>query len=152
MERKGIKIHSPKDISRIQYKGERLVANFLKTLNPNLELDYEKKLYKITPELAQSMKQIKSGTLPDFEIRNPETNCSLIIEVTSCDSRVKETRKRVVEAANPGSPYVVIGGTELKAIRGMMRAGIKRYEKPIPNNIQFVIDVARPVFLASAAD
>lgn len=97
--------YNQEQIDRIQYESERNVVNFLLSLNKSLEITYEPRKYTISPEVAAREKIRKRATIPDFEVKNPETGEVILLEVTEQRSAsCKSKQRKIMEHFALGIP------------------------------------------------
>ena len=111
-------IQTVDEVNRIRCLSERIAAQFVLTENPELRVFHEQRRYSISDEERQLHSLTSNTTIPDFEIYNRAKDTYFVLEVTSkIDQASKKQQQGIMKIANPGVPYVVLFGNEIRSMR-----------------------------------
>ena len=118
MEQRDSRIYEPEDLNKIKFSHEREVAVFLREINPDYNLHYERREYSISESESNRLKQKKKATLPDFEWEDPQSGeLVAIFEVTESRSDSKNRQRRIMASALPEVPYIVLDRFDVNLIK-----------------------------------
>lgn len=147
-------IRVPEDFEKIRIESEKFVAHSLLLANPNLEITYEPRNYTVDSKVRKKEKLKKTRTLPDFEIRNPESGESFLLEVTEAKHPgTKNKQRKVVEHSAPGTTFIVFCRDDIKALQSFGDSpSIDCYMSSDRPSVRNVGELIRPLSTFYAAD